>query len=77
MKIKVEFSGALRRKFKDHWLELELEETKSIRQIILDLGCQQEEMRYLVAIVNGERVEFSSQVKEGDHVKILLPIGGG
>jgi hypothetical protein len=77
MKINIELSGALKRKLKENKFEFEAREGQTIKQIILELGYKEEEMRYLIPVLNSKRVDMVSTVKEGDHLKVLLPIGGG
>jgi sulfur carrier protein ThiS len=77
MKINIELSGALKRKAKENCFELEVAEGKTVHQVLLDMGYKEEEIRYLIAILNGNRVELATTLQEGDRLRILLPIGGG
>ena len=75
--VKVEFKGQMRRPCAERVKKLELEEPSDLRGLLAVLGYEESEARALVTLVNGERCARSLQLSSGDHVELLLPIGGG
>ena len=77
IKVIFNFSGALKRKFKQTNLEIEIEPGKTIAEALLDMDYELEDLKYLVAFKNQIKIPLTSKLEAGDEIKILLPIGGG
>jgi len=56
---------------------VELADQLDLKQLIENVGFKKEDIEHLVAIVNGVRVSNNYIPKDGDHVFLTLPIGGG
>ena len=56
---------------------IELVDQVDLKQLIEYIGFEKEDIEHLVAIVNGVRVLNDYILKDGDHIFLTLPIGGG
>ena len=72
-----EFSGALKRNFRETRLEIEFEPPKTIEEILLELDYTPQDLTYLVFFQNRERVPADTSIQDGDLIKVIPPIGGG
>lgn len=77
MKVKIKIYGPLRRYVAETEGEYNVEDAKNIYDILLKIGIPENELVYTVALLNGERVKLGTQIKDGDELYILQPVGGG
>ncbi|WP_455139877.1 MoaD/ThiS family protein [Candidatus Hodarchaeum mangrovi] len=77
--IVIELVATLRNPFpsKKRVNTVEIADQLDLRQLIEFIGFQKEDIEHMVAIVNGVRVLNDYILKDGDHVFLTLPIGGG
>lgn len=77
--VKIELMAAVRNPFesKQRKINLQLESSLSIQELLLQIGFNISEISWFVTIVNGKRVTPEYQVQNNDIVFITLPIGGG
>ncbi|MHA2304407.1 MAG: MoaD/ThiS family protein [Candidatus Hodarchaeales archaeon] len=75
----VELMAAVRNPFpnKKRKNTFEINQGISLRELLLQIGFQEEELNLLVPIVNGKRTRNDHLPKNGDQIFITLPIGGG
>ena len=78
VKIEVELFGALKRDKKENKFTLSLKKDKSIKDVLLeDLKFPEEHIRFFVCMINDSQVKNSHVLKDGEKLKVLLPVGGG
>ncbi|MFX0085889.1 MAG: hypothetical protein ACFFAU_09455 [Candidatus Hodarchaeota archaeon] len=79
LSVVVELMAAVRNPFpnKKRKITVELSTGLSLKDIFIKIGFLEEELNLLVPIVNGKRRRIDHQPKNGDHIFITLPIGGG
>ncbi|MDI6757238.1 MAG: MoaD/ThiS family protein [Endomicrobiia bacterium] len=79
--IKVEFELAAaikRKKAKSGKFSLNLPDDAVLAAVVENkLGYTPTESRYFTYLINEKAAKLSARLKDGDDVKILLPIGGG
>ena len=56
---------------------IELTEIISIKTLLLEVGFQESELKFLISILNGNRTTHDQLLSNNDHIWITLPIGGG
>ena len=56
---------------------IELTEKTSIRTLLLMVGFEENELEFLIPILNGTRTTLDQKINDNDHIWITLPIGGG
>jgi sulfur carrier protein ThiS len=54
---------------------LELEGPASVGRVLDHLGVPEAGRTYVT--VNGRRVELATPVKDGDEIRVIVPLGGG
>ncbi|MDA3872282.1 MAG: hypothetical protein PF551_08065 [Candidatus Marinimicrobia bacterium] len=77
MKIKVKFVGYLNIKgVKDNsWINIE--DSKSISQLLINHGISLENQKYITATVNKKSQSLSYVFCDNDELFLHLPVGGG
>ena len=55
----------------------ELPEGTTVREVLRLVRCSPVKAKLLLVSVNGERAEFSQELKDGDVVGFFAPIAGG
>ncbi|MGM0481482.1 MAG: MoaD/ThiS family protein [Pseudomonadota bacterium] len=79
----IKFFAVLRERLKNHQIQLPIEQSKSVTEIIEQLKQQsqlwhKELSRYeLLCAVNQEFADHSTLVKEGDELALFPPVTGG
>ena len=74
MKIKVRLFATLR-EGRDKEIDLDVAEASSVRDIIEQLGIDEEDVTIL--LLNGRDAGFDTQLSELDVVSMFPPVGGG
>lgn len=77
IKVTIEFSGAIKRPFPESEREFELVAGKNIREVLLDLGYSERDLKFLVAFRGETRIPLEELFVDGDRIKVLIPVGGG
>jgi sulfur carrier protein ThiS len=57
--------------------EMEVPEDITISALLMRLGIQEDQHKYLLIYVNGKKGGLSHNLQEGDALQLFLPIGGG
>ncbi|HOK39904.1 MAG TPA: MoaD/ThiS family protein [bacterium] len=74
----VELFGSLCTKNKEKKLNLVLEKSITIEELLLKyLKFKKKEIKFLSPVVNENNVDIDYEIKNNDKIKILMPIGGG
>jgi hypothetical protein len=75
----VELMAAVRNPFPNKKRKnlLEINTGLSLKDLFVQIGFLEKELDLLIPIVNGKRRKIDHQPKNGDHIFITLPIGGG
>jgi len=77
-KIEVELFGALKRDKKENKFTLSLKKEKSIKNVLLeDLNFPEEHIRFFVCMINDNQAKVTHILRDGEKLKVLLPVGGG
>ncbi len=48
-----------------------------VGQLLIESGFLKKELNHLIPIVNGTRTSMDYELKDGDHLWITFPLGGG
>jgi molybdopterin converting factor small subunit len=77
IKVKFELLGAVRSPF-GRKFEIELKKGMKISDFLIKkLKYKKEVVLYFACVVNGKKTVSDRVLKDGDKVKILLPVAGG
>lgn len=49
----------------------------SVRRLLIESGFLKKELNQLIPIINGTRTSMDYELKDGDHLWITFPLGGG
>ncbi len=77
MKVNVEFVGAVRRPWPEQQREVEVGDGSTVGDLLGELGYERKEQRYLTTLLEDQRVKPSRELSDGDHLVVMLVIGGG
>jgi molybdopterin converting factor small subunit len=77
MKIKVELLGLLHIKGIENNSFIEIKVGSTISDIYNELNILKDHQKFIIPFLNGNEVRKSTEVNDGDTVKIFLPTGGG
>lgn len=77
IRVELEFVGAIRRPWPEQKRSLEVPAGSTIGGLLADLGYAEHEVRYLVMHVNGTKTKRAATLNDGDHLTVMLIIGGG
>ncbi|PKN01659.1 MAG: hypothetical protein CVU77_03900 [Elusimicrobia bacterium HGW-Elusimicrobia-1] len=79
IKVHFELAGNIRKKkIKSGRFTLSLSDDAVLQSAVEEkLGYTPVESRYFTYLVNEKAAKLTSRLKDGDNVKILLPMGGG
>ena len=77
IKIKVKVSNALFSSVSSNNSQIEIEDRTTIDELLKQLGFDEEEIQYLMLIVNGSLIQNNYQLEDNDEIFITWPFGGG
>jgi len=77
IRIGVEIIGALERTRGTANFTEKLEDDATVDRLLEVLGYQEEHMKFIVPMVNGQKAELGMKLRDGDCVVLTLPVGGG
>lgn len=49
----------------------------SVSELLSTLGIIEQHKRYLIVMVGGKKVTVSHLLRDGDEIRLFLPVGGG
>ena len=78
--ITIELMAAVRNPFpnkKRKNILTELQNGLSIKDLLINVGFYKKEIDRLIPIVNGTRTTVEYQLRDGDHLWLTFPLGGG
>ncbi|UCG02922.1 MAG: MoaD/ThiS family protein [Candidatus Heimdallarchaeota archaeon] len=78
--ITIELMAAVRNPFPSKKRKIKLinlNDGLSIRSLLIESGFLKKELGHLIPIVNGTRTSMNYELKDGDHLWITFPLGGG
>jgi sulfur carrier protein ThiS len=77
MKVKIELLGLLHIKGIKNNSFIEVKDGSTISDIYNELNILKDHQRFIIPFINGTEVRKSTNVNEGDIIRIFLPTGGG
>ncbi len=77
MRVTVEFAATLKVEGVESGGTVDLEEGATVQTLLDRLGLEPHHHPYVVPLVNRSKVRFGHVLGDGDHVYLLLPVGGG
>jgi molybdopterin converting factor small subunit len=77
MKVKVEIVGLLHIKGIKNNSSIEINEGSTVSDLYNELKILKDHQKFIIPFINGSEVRKSSNISDGDTVKIFLPTGGG
>ena len=77
MKVKIELLGLLHLKGIKNNSFVEVKEGSTIADLYNELNILKDPQKFITPFINGTEVRKSSEINEGDTIKIFLPTGGG
>jgi len=77
MKIRVEFVGAINSGPYNKEHEFDLKEKFTVRGFLETLHFDKAHINYIQVLRNGKRCPHSEQLSNGDHLELMLMVGGG
>lgn len=77
MKIVLSYTGFLRFENRTSGDMFEVPDGATIRQLLEKLGIRPEHIRFVIAMVNGEKRRPGCVLNDGDELMLHLPVGGG
>lgn len=78
--ITIELMAAVRNPFPSKKRKIKLTQLQagiSVKDLLVEIGFLKKEIDQLIPIVNGTRTSMDHQLKDGDHLWITFPLGGG
>ncbi|MFX1284032.1 MAG: hypothetical protein ACFFB5_10275 [Promethearchaeota archaeon] len=78
--ITIELMSAVRNPFPSKKRKMKLTELNDgllVGKLLIDSGFLEKELNHLIPIVNGTRMSMDYELKDGDHLWITFPLGGG
>ncbi|MCP4180299.1 MAG: MoaD/ThiS family protein [bacterium] len=75
--IKVSFTGLIDVKNFNSDSTLSVLSESTINDVLGDLGIKQQHKRFLITLVNENKERLTYVLKNGDHLSLFLPVGGG
>jgi molybdopterin converting factor small subunit len=77
MKVKIELLGLVHLKGVKNNSLIEVKEGSTIADLYDELKILKDHQKFITPFINGTEVRKSSELNDGDTVKIFLPTGGG
>lgn len=77
MRITLEFPGFLQLKDVRSGDSVTPENARCVRTLLDELGMRPEHQNHVIPVVNGSEVRLSERLRDGDHVFLYIPVGGG
>ncbi len=77
MKVVVRVTGPVVLPSGKHELSLDLEEGATVNDLMAAVGFSAAQTRFFRVAIGGAVADRHTQLKEGDHVTLMVPIGGG
>ena len=77
IEVEVELVGAVRRPWPEQSRKIQLPAGSTAADLLTALGYDTNESKYLVIHVNGTKSRRADVLAAGDHVTLMLIIGGG
>ena len=76
--VQYEIFGAIKTRLSDIKGEIALPKGMNIKDFLIrKAGIKEEHHRYLNITVNGKERPLNKELRKGEKIKILLPVGGG
>lgn len=77
MKIHLRYQAILKIQGIANNSEVELPDGTSIAALLASSRIKEEQQRYILCYVNGERKTPDTVLRDGDSLQLLIPVGGG
>jgi len=75
--VKLSFTGVIDIKNIKSDSVMELNECTNISSLLSILKIRKEHQKYIISIINEDKKRLDYILKDGDHISLYLPIGGG
>ena len=56
---------------------IEIEDGSLVSDLLTNKGIKKEHQRFIIPIINGVEKRVTQVIKEGDELRLFLPVGGG
>ena len=77
MRIRVQFPAVMHLEGLKSGREVEVPIGTTIEELLTSSRVKREHLRYIIAIVNGNRRSLSYRLRDREELKLVLPVGGG
>jgi hypothetical protein len=75
--VTLRFSGPIRRPWPEAERRLEVAPGACLAEVLVGLGFPRHQHPFLQVAVNGTTASLSATLGDGDHVDVMLRVGGG